>query len=363
MKQPPMKQIVSILLIASAGFLTACSQKEDAGEPDLRQVRVVTVENAQVVSGGAVTGEIRARVETDLSFRVGGKIIDRQVDVGDHVRAGQVLARIDAEEQQADLAVAEANLEAAVAQRIQAELAFARQQKLFETQVTPRSALDQAQEALSTAQGSERAAEAQLGSAKEALSYTELKAEQDGVITARNAEVGQVAQAASAIFTLAQDGPRDAIFEVVETLFLGREIQPEVKITLLTDPERQVMAKVREISPTIDASTGTVKVKVGLGVDVPMPLGAAVQGNFLYEPQPAMVLPWSAMSSKDGRPAVWVVDPASSKVALRIIEVEDYETGHFIVREGLKPGESVVAEGAKFLRPDEKVVFEKVAAQ
>ncbi len=192
-----MKQILSVLLIASAGFLTACSPKEGEGEPDLRQVRVVTVENSQVVSGGAVTGEIRARIETDLSFRVGGKIIDRQVDVGDHVRAGQVLARIDAEEQQADLAVAEANLEAAVAQRIQAELAFARQQKLFETQVTPRSALDQAQEALSTAQGSERSAQAQLGSAKEALSYTELKADQDGLITARNAEVGQVAQAAS----------------------------------------------------------------------------------------------------------------------------------------------------------------------
>ncbi|WP_296040131.1 efflux RND transporter periplasmic adaptor subunit [uncultured Agrobacterium sp.] len=358
-----MKHIVSVLLIAGAGFLTSCSQQEGEREAESRQVRVVTVKSEQLTTGGAVTGEIRARVETDLSFRVGGKIIDRKVDVGDHVMAGQVLARIDAQEQQADLAVAQANLEAATAQRIQAELAFARQQKLFDTQVTARSALDQAQEALSTAQGSERSAEAQLGTAKEALSYTELKAERDGVITARNAEVGQVAQAASAIFTLAQDGPRDAIFEVVETLFLGRPIKHEVTITLLSDPTKQVTAKVREISPTIDSSTGTVRVKVGLPGDGQMPLGAAVKGEFQYEPQAAIVLPWSAMSSKDGRPAVWVVDPASSKVALRVIEVEDYETGHFIVKQGLKEGEIVVFEGAKFLRPDEKVAPKEVASR
>lgn len=358
-----MKHIVSVFLIASVGLLTSCSQQEGGGEAEPRHVTVVTVESKDIVTGGAVTGEIQARVQSDLSFRVGGKIVERKVDVGDHVKAGQLLARIDAEEQEADLAVAQANLEASVAQRVQAELAYARQKSLFETQVTARSSLDQAQEALSTAQGSERSAEAQLGSAQDALSYTELKAEQDGVITARNAEVGQVAQAASAIFTLAQDGPRDAIFEVVETLFLGRPIQPDVKITLLLDPTRQVTARVREISPTIDSSTGTVKVKVGLAADVPMPLGAAVKGEFQYEPQPAMVLPWSAMSSKDGKPAVWVVDPASSKVALRVIEIEEYKTGNFIVKQGLKAGDVVVLEGAKFLRPDEQVAFEKVASR
>lgn len=358
-----MKHIVSVLLIASAGFLTSCSQQEGGGEAEPRHVRVVTVESKQLVSGGAVTGEIQARVQSDLSFRVGGKIVERTVDVGDHVKAGQVLARIDAEEQEADLAVAQANLEAAVAQRIQAELAFSRQQKLFDTQVTTRSSLDQAQEALSTAQGSEASAEAQLGTAKDTLSYTELRAEQDGVITARNAEVGQVAQAASAIFTLAQDGPRDAIFEVVETLFLGRPIQPDVQITLLLDPTREVTAQVREVSPTIDSSTGTVKVKVGLAADVPMPLGAAVKGAFKYEPQSAMELPWSAMSATDGKPAVWVVDPATSKATLREIEVDEYETGNFIVKQGLKEGEVVVVEGAKFLRPDEKVAFEKVASR
>lgn len=358
-----MKHIVSVLLFAGVGLLTSCSQQEAGGEAEPRLVRVVTVKSEDLVTGGAVTGEIQARVQSDLSFRVGGKIVERLVDVGDHVKAGQVLARIDAEEQEADLAVAQANLEAAVAQRIQAELAFSRQQKLYDTLVTPRSSLDQAQEALSTAQGSERSAEAQLGTAQDTLSYTELKAEQDGIITARNAEVGQVAQAASAIFTLAQDGPRDAIFEVAETLFLGRPVQPDVEITLLSDPTRQVTAHVREVSPTIDSSTGTVKVKVGLTADVPMPLGAAVKGAFQYEPQSAVRLPWSAMSAKDGKPAVWVVDPATSSVALRPIEVDQYQTGNFIVKQGLKEGEVVVAEGTKFLRPDEKVAIEKVASR
>lgn len=358
-----MRHLLSIFVLAGAGLLVSCGDQDSSAEHQPRFVRVVKAETRSIPAGGSVTGEVQARVQTDLSFRVGGKIIERTVDVGDRVKAGQVLARIDAQEQKADLAVAKANLEAAIAQRVQAELAFSRQQRLFDTQVTPRSALDQAQEALSTAQGSERAAEAQLGSAEDALTYTELKAAADGVITARNAEVGQVAQAASAIFTLAHDGPRDAIFEVAETLFLRRPVEPVVKITLLSDPTKQVSARVREISPTINASTGTIKVKVALEPDVAMPLGAAVSASFDYAPVIAMQLPWSTMSVKDAKPAVWVVDPASSKVAIRPVDVDDYQTGTFIVTKGLNPGDLVVAEGGKFLSPDDTVTFDKDAAR
>jgi RND family efflux transporter MFP subunit len=312
-----------------------------------------------LVREGSITGEIRARLQTDLSFRVGGKLVERLVEVGDHVRAGQLLARIDAEEQKAELEVAKANLEAAEAQQTQAQLAFNRQQNLFKSQVTTRASLDQAQEALLTAQGSVKSAQAQYANAQDALSYTDLQASADGLITARNAEVGQVAQAAEAIFTLAHDGPRDAVFDVVETLFLGNPVEPTAVVSLLADPTRSVVAKVREVSPTIDPSTGTIKVKAALEGDPPMPLGSPVAGAFKYKPRTVVQLPWSAMASKGGEPAVWVVDPQTSKVSLKMIRAGDYETGSFVAESGLAEGDLVVTEGVKFLRPGEIVSYDR----
>lgn len=357
-----MKAILVAAGLAGAAILSSCSDQQETAEPTPRKVSVVVATKQPLTDGGVLTGEVRARVQSDLSFRVSGKIIERLVDVGTSVKAGQLLARIDAEEQKADLEVATANLEAAEAQQIQAQLAFDRQRNLFQTQVTTRAALDQAQEALLTAQGSAKSAQAQLETARDALSYTELRADADGVITARNAEVGQVAQAAQVIFTLAHDGPRDAVFDVVETLFLGRKIEPSVTVSLLSDPSTKVEAGVREISPTIDPSTGTVRVKLSLNGNASMPLGAPIAGSFRYEPHSMIQLPWSAITSKGGKPAVWVVDAATSKISMHAVEIGEYETGSFTVRDGVSPGDIVVSEGTKFLRPNEIVSYQKGAA-
>lgn len=354
--------LVTALLIGVAG-LSSCSEEKGPSEPAARIVRVVVAEKKPLVQGGEVTGEIKARIQSDLSFRVSGQIIERLVDVGQTVKAGQVLARLDPEEQQAELDVAVANLRTAEAQETQAKLAFDRQQNLFRTQVTTRAALDLAQETLLTAQGSTKSAQAQLETATDALSYTELKADADGVITARDAEVGQVAQAAEAIFTLAHDGDRDAVFDVVESVFLGREIDPQVSVSLLSNPKQSIPAKVREVSPTLDASTGTIKVKVALRSTDPVPLGAPVVGRFRYKPEVVIQLPWSAMGSLEGRPAVWIVDANSSEVTAKPVEVADYGTGNFTVKSGLVPGDIVVAEGTKFLRSGEKVAYEKEGAK
>jgi RND family efflux transporter MFP subunit len=228
--------------------------------------------------------------------------------------------------------------------------------------VTTRAALDQAQEALLTAQASTKSAQALLETAQDTLSYTELKADADGMITARNAEVGQVAQAAQVVFTLAHDGDRDAVFEVVESAFL-RPIDGDGTVALLSNPSQKIAAKVREISPTIDSSTGTIKVKVAISSDAPIPLGAPVVGRFDYVSQDVIQLPWSAMTSKDGKPAVWIVDPASSAVSARAVDVSGYETGSFIVKSGVSEGEVVVADGTKFLRPGEIVSYVKEASK
>ncbi len=358
-----MKTIMIATMLASVTVLASCGKEEEAVQPAHRLVDVVVVAEQAREQGATITGDVRARVQSDISFRVGGKIIERLVDVGMPVKAGQLLARIDPQEQQADLEIAQASLQSAEAQRVQAQQNFDRQSRLFQTHVTSRSSLDAAQEALLTAQSAVHSAQANLEVAKDALSYTDLRADADGVITARSAEVGQVTQAAQTVFTLAHDGSRDAVFGVYESLFLGRTLEDKVSVTLLSDRSRKVDANIREISPTIDASTGTIRVKVGLNGDRSMPLGAAVAGFFRFKSEKVISLPWSAMASKDGHPAIWVVNPQTSQVEMRMIEIADHQTGQFVVRSGLAPGDIVVSGGAKFLRANEIVTYQKEQAQ
>ncbi|MDQ0456113.1 efflux RND transporter periplasmic adaptor subunit [Rhizobium paknamense] len=349
------KTRILIGIAAGALALSSC-QKQEAHE-GTKPVAVITMKVGEEPQRrtASVTGDISARVQSDLSFRVSGRIIERFVDVGSVVKAGEILARIDPEEQRADVAVAQANLNSAKATELQAQLAFQRQQNLFTSNVTTQAALDSAQETLTTAEGSVASAQASLDSALDSLSYTELRADADGIITARDAEVGQVAQAAQAVFSLAHDGPRDAVFDVYESLYLHRAPGDEVKVSLLSDPRRTVMAKVREISPSIDTSTGTIRVKVNIEQSANLPLGAPVVGTFQSDTFTKMELPWSAMASIGSKPAVWVFDPASSTASLHPIEVAAYETGNFQVTSGIKPGDMVVIDGLKFIRPGEKL--------
>ncbi len=158
-----MKSILLAMAVGGIFALSSCSNEEPPAEKPLRVVDVVAAAKKPVGRGSVITGEVRARVQTDLSFRVSGKITERLVDVGTPVKAGQLLARIDPEEQKADIDVAVANLQSAEAQMTQAQLAFDRQQSLFKTQVTSRSAVDKAQETLLTTQGAVRSAQAQPG--------------------------------------------------------------------------------------------------------------------------------------------------------------------------------------------------------
>jgi len=354
-----MNSILGVALIASAATLLTACDKQKSTEAKVKIVETVVAASAPIAQSNTITGEIDARVQSDLSFRVSGRIIERQVDVGQAVKAGQVLAKIDAEEQKADLDVAKANLASAQAQETQAQLAYTRQQNLLKTQVTTRAAVDQAQETLLMAQGSVKSAQAQLETAQDALSYTELKADADGIITARNAEVGQVAQAASQVFTLAHDGPRDAVFAVYESMFLGRKLDDNVNVSLISDTAKPNNGVIREVSPTIDATTGTIKVKVDVGDATGMRLGAPVIGTFRSASRNGIELPWSAMASAAGQPAVWIVNPATSTASIHPIEVSSYGTGRFTVRSGVSPGDIVISQGSKFLRPDQPVSYAK----
>lgn len=347
--------VALVIIAASLGGRIA----KAAAEPIA--VRAIPVKSILSSRVAFLTGEIRARVQSELSFRVGGRIVERLVEVGDTVKAGELMARLDAEEQEAEIAVAEANLESAKARQRLAELALDRQQNLLSTRVTTLAALDQAKEDVATSTEDVVAASAQLDNARRQLTFTDLRADADGVIIARTAEVGQVAKATQPIFTLAKDGPRDAIFDVQEALYLRNQPQRNLSLSLISTPDKEMRGEVREISPTIDGLGGTIRLKVDIGSDPALPLGAPIVGKFSSDERAVMEVPWSAMSVAGRGPAVWVVDPTSMTASLRQIKIGRHSTISIEIDDGLSVGELVVIEGGKFLSPGRAVLVNQNA--
>ena len=352
-------RLLSVVCLGLLYLLTGCSKEET---PEVMpRVGVLQVQPTDFAARVTLTGDVQARVQTDLSFRVGGKIISRSVDVGDHVKANQVLARLDPKDLQNNVDSAKAEVFAAQARVTQTSAAFIRQQKLLPKGYTSQSEYDSAEASLRSNQSALKAAQAQLANANEQLSYTALVSEADGVITERQAEVGQVVQATMPIFGLAQDGDRDAVFNVYESLLVAPPSDAGVMVSLLDNPKVQAKGFVREITPTVSAQSGTVQVKVGLR-DVPagMQLGAPVTATTNAQGRPSIELPWAALTKALHGPAVWVVGEGD-KVELRKVEVSRYLTGKIVVASGLKGGETVVVNGGQLLHPGMQV--EKVDAK
>ena len=341
----------------ACAFLAACEDKAEVAPPP-QQVRVVAASEAQYQPGAEITGEVKARIQTELSFRVSGRVLERKVDVGSHVRAGDVLARLNDTEQQADVSVARAALESAQAVVRQKTLAFERSRSLLQSQAIPRAIFDDAQKELLSAQASLEAAEAALATAEDALSYTELKADADGIITARNIEVGQVVSAAQSAFTLAHDGPRDAVFDVFEAFFLDGPPLTDVEVAPVSDRALDVHANIREVSPVIDTKAGTIRIKVGLQEGAQWPLGTPVVGKLRSSPREGIVLPYTAIASAKGEPAVWLVNTENRSVSLRKISVGRYRQSDFVVTSGVAPHDLIVTEGGKFLKEGQAVAWE-----
>ncbi|GLU29885.1 efflux RND transporter periplasmic adaptor subunit [Brucella sp. NBRC 12950] len=346
-----------VFSFASLALASQGARAEDRTAPPL-QVRAFIVSQTRYQPSAEITGEVKARIQTSLSFRTEGKVIERCADIGSHVSKGAVLARIDNSEQKADVSIARAGLDSAKATIEQKTLAFKRYEALLRTRAISRSTYDQAQSEMLTAQASLQSAEASLATALDTLSYTELKADADGVITARNIEVGQVVSAAQAAFTLAHDGPREAVFNVFESFFLDGRPLTEIDVAPVGDRTRNALTTIREISPTIDTKAGTIRVKVALPHDAQWPLGTPVVGEFRSPPQEGFILPSSAMTSAGGEPAVWVIDTKNHSASIRKITVSRYRTGDVVVTGGIGSSDLVVTQGGKFLEDGRAVAWE-----
>jgi len=341
------KWVVGLGLLAA---LYGCGA-EKPSEKDRPRVHVQQVQPRDFAASVTLTGDVQARVQTQLSFRVGGKIIQRMVDVGDRVSARQVLARLDPKDLQTNVDSAAASVFAAQARVTQSSAAFVRQQKLLPKGYTSQSEYDSAQAALRSSQSALTAAQAQLANAREQLGYTALVAEAPGVITARQAEVGQVVQATVPIFSLAQDGERDAVFNVYESLLAAPPTDRSITVSLLDNPQIQTSGKVREITPVVSAQSGTVQVKVALSsLPAGMDLGSVVSATGNIPGKASVELPWSALTKNLSEPAVWLVGD-DGRTALHRVQVGRYLTARVIISDGLQGGEKVVVAGGQLLHP------------
>jgi membrane fusion protein, multidrug efflux system len=352
----PMRAALAVALLAMP--LSACN---DRAVTPVERAAFVHTEIVQPQDGQAsltLTGEVQARFRADLSFRVSGRVLARLVDVGAHVNAGDLLARLDPAEQQADFDAATAAVAAAEAQLRVAQATFDRQSNLLSSGFTTRVAYDQAQEQLRTAQSTLESAKAELGRTREAVGDTELRARAAGVITARSLEIGQVVQAAQSVFTLAQDGERDAVFDVSESMFLGDMAGGRVSLALVSGPDVTAVGYVREISPAVDPRSSTVRVRVAIQNPSPaMTLGSAIAGAAGTKAATEITVPWTALTATGSKPAVWIVDPKKSTASLKPVIVGAYEAGAVLIKEGLEAGDRVVIDGGKLLSSGQPVTF------
>ncbi len=354
-------------LAVSASLPASAKEAEDvsaagAAKQSLAIVRTAKAERSTISADLVFTGDIQAQSQVNVAFRNNGKIATRLVEVGDHVTADQVLAKLDPQEQRANLNNAQAALTSAEALLTQAKVNFKRQEMLLSSGYTTRPSYDDAEQQLRTTLASVESAKAALGTAQEQFSYTDLKSGVDGIVLSRSFEVGQVVQAGQTVLTMAEDGPRDAVFNVFEAVLATPPESKQIDVTLQADPKVRTVGTVREISPSVDAASGTVRVKVGLK-DTPaaMTLGAIVVGTGKFRPQTAIVLPWSSLYRWENAPAVWVRDPASGKVAPRNVTIDRYSPNTIALSGGVEPGEEVVIAGIQFLRPGQTVsVAEKI---
>lgn len=346
------------VLPALAGLLLlgGCQRAAEAPAPEVRPVRTQTV--GKVDGGGAVnlTGTVQPQNEINLAFRIDGRLIERTVDVGDTVRPGQLIALLDPQNEESNVRTVRAQVAGANARLVEARSNYERMKDLVTDAAVSRAQFEQAEAALRSAESQVDALNGQLSLAQNRLGYTRLVSDVAGVVTARGPEPGEVVAPGRMVVQVAREGARDAVFDVPGRIMDVAPKNPEITVTLTDDPRVTVAGRVREVAPRADPVTGTFAVRVRL-IDPPpaMRLGSTVTGRMRLPVALAIEVPAAALVRADGKTAVWVVDPASSTVALRNVELGASNSNTVQVAKGLNPGDVVVIAGAQALRPGQKV--------
>ena len=346
----------TLLALGLTALLAACDDEDTAEAPELRPVRTVVVEESTAGETITLSGTVESQIEVDLAFRIGGRLVERAVNVGDTVAPGQLIGRLDPADEENALRSAEAALAAAGAQLSEERSNFDRQRQLYEREFLSRAGLERAEQTFTSAQGAFDAAEAQVGIARRRLADTVLEADAPGVVTVVGAEAGEVVQPGRRIVQIARDAGKDAVFDVPAAMVATSPADPEVTVTLSLNAGVMALGRVREVAPRADPVTGTIRVRVGL-IDPPeeMRLGSTVNGRVSFGSTGGIEIPASALTAADGAPAVWVVDPDSRTVSLRPVEVARFSPATVAIAHGVEIGERLVTAGVQALRPGQEV--------
>lgn len=339
--------------------LAGCGEEEKASPPVVRPVlSVIALSHA----GSLLTlaGTIEPRIKTDLSFRVFGRVIARNVNVADLVKKGEPLAALDPTALELAVRSAAADVSNAQAQAANAFGTEDRQRALLETNVATKATYESAQQALAAAQSSLVRAQSNLAKAREQLGYARLTSDFDGVVTAVNAEVGQIVSAGQTVVTVARADVREAVIDVPDAVAGHVRTGTPFQVTLQLDPSVIVTGRVREVAPQADAATRTRRVRIAL--DQPpdvFRIGATVTVSTLANSARSIALPKTAVLEKDGKTFVWVVAPETRTVSQRAVELAPLDEGRVDVRTGVSEGERVVIAGVHSLAEGQEVRIDR----
>lgn len=349
------RKLLGAAVAGSLVILAACSEKQEEKAEVVRPVLFVTAQ-AEPSQQMGFAGSVEPQYSTDLAFRVLGRLIQRNVDIGDMVEKGQVVAMIDPAQLDLNLQAAKADMASAEAQYVNAQATEDRQSRLLATRSISQALYDNARQARDTAVAGLEKAKAALRKAEDERGFAQLKPDFSGVVSAVNVEVGQVVSAGQSIVTVARPDVREAVVDVPDNI--AEDVKPGDKfiIFLQADPVVQTEGHVREIAPQADSATRLRRVKITLD-EAPeaFRLGTTItalrsDGNH----QEQISLPLSALLEQDGKTYVWIADAQSQTVRRQPVEVVRRTDRDFIVQ-GIEAGQYIVSAGVNSLRDGQKV--------
>ncbi|WP_144378753.1 efflux RND transporter periplasmic adaptor subunit [Mesorhizobium amorphae] len=351
-----MRRLLFLCALPVAALLTACSQETgDKAAEAPRPVLSVVVQPRAAESFG-FAGSIEPRYSAGLSFRLLGRVVARDVDVGDTVAKGATLAALDPTALDLAVQAAKAELSNAEAQAANANASEERMRQLLASKNASQAVYDAAKQAQQAANANVERARASLAKSEEQLGYARLFSDFDGVVTAVGAEVGQTVSPGQMVVTVARADTREAVVDIPDWLTGDLAADAPFEVALQSLPSIRTQGKLRELAPQSDDSTRSRRVRLSL-IDPPdaFRLGSTVTVTRASTIKPAIELPLSALLEKDGKTQVWIVDEKTASVAPQDIQVTARTGGTFTVADGLAAGTRVVTAGVHSLTPGQKI--------
>ncbi|WP_040788302.1 efflux RND transporter periplasmic adaptor subunit [Massilia niastensis] len=352
--------------IIAAHLMTACAPAPAPEHEDVRPVRTIVAGRTPGSVGASYSGEIRARYESQLGFRTAGKIVTRLVEVGSHVKRGQPLLRLDPSQEQLQVTASGAEVEAARSQVAQARVDLRRSEQLLARNFASQSELDHQRLVLDQAEAQLRAALARRQLNVNLQGFTTLVADRDGVVSAINAEAGQVVTAGQPVVTVQAAGEREVAISIPESRIDELRQAATLKVVVWAHPDKSWSGTLRELAPDTDSVTRTYSARISIKDPDPALLRLGMTATVTapdVDGKAAIRLPLTAIVDHEGgRRLIWLVNTKTGRVGSREVKLGSAQNDSVMVLDGLSGGETVVTAGVHMLQPGQQVRLVQEAA-